>query len=300
MKILTLNTHSLAEEDYENGLVCTAGAILKEQPDILAFQEVNQEAGQPLLPEDALKGYVPCAGFAGAVRRGNHAARLAALLREGGCPYVWTWLPVKLGYGIYDEGLALFSRSPIEETDQISLSRTRDYGNWKTRKALGIQVRAAGERTDAWFYTVHMGWWDDAEEPFKEQWERLEAGVREKRARGAVWAAGDFNSPAHVRGQGYDYVKSSGWKDTYELAGERDEGLTVQAAIDGWRERREDGGMRIDYIWCSDCVKAESSRLIFDGKNYPRVSDHCGIILTTGEPAYAGDKAMQQSQEEER
>ena len=76
------------------------------------------------------------------------------------------------------------------------------------------------------------GWWDDGEEPFKEQWDRLESGVREKRTRGSVWAAGDFNSPANVRGQGYDYVKSHGWKDTYETAGKRDEGLTVQTVID--------------------------------------------------------------------
>ena len=103
MKILTLNTHSLAEKDYENGLACTVRALLKERPDIMAFQEVNQETGQPPLAEDALKGYVPCTGFAGTVRRGNHAARLAALLEAEGCPYFWTWLPVKLGYGIYDE-----------------------------------------------------------------------------------------------------------------------------------------------------------------------------------------------------
>ncbi len=300
MKILTLNTHSLAEKDYENGLACTVRALLKERPDIMAFQEVNQETGQPPLAEDALKGYVPCTGFAGTVRRGNHAARLAALLEAEGCPYFWTWLPVKLGYGIYDEGLALFSRSPIKETDQIALSRTQDYGNWKTRKALGIRARAADEREDAWFYTVHMGWWDDGEEPFKEQWDRLESGVREKRTRGSVWAAGDFNSPANVRGQGYDYVKSHGWKDTYETAGKRDEGLTVQTVIDGWRERGENSGMRIDYIWCSRGVKADSSRIIFDGKNYPRVSDHCGIILITGKTAWAGENAMQQSQEEKR
>ena len=45
------------------------------------------------------------------------------------------------GYGIYDEGLAVLSRSPILGTSQFYITGIRDYENWKTRKILGINTR---------------------------------------------------------------------------------------------------------------------------------------------------------------
>ena len=54
MKLLTLNTHSLLEENYEQKTRDFVAAVIKERPDILALQEVNQsvnakEADQELL-----------------------------------------------------------------------------------------------------------------------------------------------------------------------------------------------------------------------------------------------------------
>ena len=42
MKLLTLNTHSLAEPGYEEKLLLFAEMIQKEQPEVFALQEVNQ------------------------------------------------------------------------------------------------------------------------------------------------------------------------------------------------------------------------------------------------------------------
>ena len=42
MKILTLNTHSLQEENYAEKLEGFIERILVEQPDVVALQEVNQ------------------------------------------------------------------------------------------------------------------------------------------------------------------------------------------------------------------------------------------------------------------
>ena len=42
MKILTLNTHSLAEENATEKMQLFSGIIEQEQPEIMAFQEVNQ------------------------------------------------------------------------------------------------------------------------------------------------------------------------------------------------------------------------------------------------------------------
>lgn len=49
MKLLTLNTHSLEEKDYEKKLKIFTEEILKEKPDVIALQEVNQ----PLDGEEA-------------------------------------------------------------------------------------------------------------------------------------------------------------------------------------------------------------------------------------------------------
>lgn len=97
-----------------------------------------------------------------------------------------------------------------------------------------------------------------------------------------IWpcvAHGRFQLPCHVRGEGRDLIRGSGWLDSYELAGSRDSGITVGHAIDGWREQEDVSGMRIDYIWTSRKVPVRSSRVIFNGSYEPIVSDHYGIIV---------------------
>ena len=44
MKLLTLNTHSLIEPDYEAKREIFVNFIAKEQPEVFALQEVNQTA----------------------------------------------------------------------------------------------------------------------------------------------------------------------------------------------------------------------------------------------------------------
>ncbi|MCD8170518.1 MAG: hypothetical protein LUE94_14670 [Clostridiales bacterium] len=42
MKLMTLNTHSLEEENYEAKLHAFAEGVCRAEPDIIALQEVNQ------------------------------------------------------------------------------------------------------------------------------------------------------------------------------------------------------------------------------------------------------------------
>ena len=159
MKLLTLNTHSLIEPAYEAKRDAFVEFIRKEQPDVFALQEVNQTAAAPLLA-DVPAGYYPCPGNMVLLKADNHAAAVARMLEEAGCAYHWSWLPAKIGYDRYDEGMAVFSRAPITAAENLLLSQINDYNNWKTRRALGI---CAG---DVWYYTVHLGWWKDEVEPF--------------------------------------------------------------------------------------------------------------------------------------
>lgn len=275
MKLLTLNTHSLVEENYEQKLQDFAEAVSKERPDIIALQEVNQTASEDAVPECDLNGYFP-ADKNTVIRRDNHVYRLVRILAEKGIYYSWTWLPLKLGYDKYDEGIAVMSMSPIADVKTPLVSGINDYYNWKTRKLLGVCTKDA---PDEWFYSVHFGWWDDPDEPFQNQWARTSQHML---CHSKVWLMGDFNSPAEVRDEGYDMIVRDCWHDSYMLAEHKDSGITVGHVIDGWRDKIHSGtGMRIDHIWCSEKADVKSSEVLFNRINYPVVSDHYGVMIET-------------------
>ena len=282
MKILTLNTHSLQEENYQQKLSWFVEGILKEKPDIIAMQEVNQTADVELIDVEMLEGQYPIPGSM-KIRQDNHAAQVAYRLRQAGVECYWAWLPIKLGYGKYDEGVAILSLGrKIRCIDKFPISKINDYQNWRTRAVLGVQV----EGLDDWFYTVHMGWWDDVTERFLDQWNTLSCCIATKRCYSTIWLLGDFNAPDQVLGQSYEYVTACGWIDTYKTAQYKDSGITVPGTIDGWREKLTDKnaeGMRLDYIWCSEKKDIFSSRVVFNGMNEPVVSDHFGIMIQVKE-----------------
>lgn len=273
MKLLTLNTHSLVEENYVQKLSDFVKAIADEKPHIIALQEVNQSCHKATVSQKDLLGFCPC-GSKIKIRKDNHVYNIIKLLRKKNIEYYWTWLPIKKGYDKYDEGIALMSLSPISKTKVINISDVDDYNNWKTRKILGICIETS---KDEWFFSVHFGWWDDKEEPFANQWKRTELHMSKY---DIVWLMGDFNNPSEVRNEGYDLIKKSHWYDSYVMAEKKDEGITVQHIIDGWQDKISDtNGMRIDQIWCNKNVNIEMSNVIFNGVNYSVVSDHYGVII---------------------
>ena len=281
MKILTLNTHSLQEENYQQKLAWFIESILKEKPDIIAMQEVNQTADAEEMSPEMLEGQYPVPGCM-KIRSDNHAAQVACRLNRAGLNVSWAWIPIKMGYDKYDEGVAIQSLGrPIRCVDQFPISKARDYHNWRTRAVLGVQVEGIPD----WFYTVHMGWWDDKLEPFLEQWKRLSGCVASRRMCGPVWLLGDFNAPDLARGESYDHISACGWFDTFHLAQSKDSGVTVPGVIDGWRDKvgGDVKGMRLDYIWCSQKKEVRSSRVVFNGTKEPAVSDHFGVMIETKE-----------------
>ena len=281
MKILTLNTHSLLDEDYSQKLEWFVEGILKEKPDIIALQEVNQTFNAAILEPEMLEGQYPVPGCM-SIRSDNHAARVARMLRQRGVDCYWAWIPIKLGYGKFDEGVAVLSLGrKIRCVDAFPITRENNYQNWRTRAVLGIQV----EGLEDWFYTVHMGWWDDECARFLDQWKTLNCCIMSKRMCTTVWLLGDFNAPDSVPGQSYEHIVASGWIDTYQIAANRDSGITVPGVIDGWETKNSSKprSLRLDYIWCSRRQQIRSSRTMFSGEQEPVVSDHYGVLIEVKE-----------------
>lgn len=244
----------------------------KELPDVMALQEVNQCFDAPL--ESHVSSFYTPAQESVPVRQGNHAQALSELLEAQGTPYYWSWLPVKVGYGKYDEGLALFSRKPILEIRDVPVSGIQDYANYRTRRLLGIRTE------DGWFYSVHFSWWNDPDEPFLAQFKRLKPFLPTGQP---VWLMGDFNGDPSVRNETYDTVAASGLRDTFTEAAQHDDGYTMSGVIDGWHNQPFAEKRRIDQIWTNDPRAVLSSRVIFSGKSEPVISDHFGILVETGD-----------------
>ena len=280
MKLVTINTHSLIEENYPEKLEHFIDFVRRETPDLIAMQEVNQSIYAPIC-DNPPSGFSPSPKCVTPIRNDNHALQAAVRLHANRLPYYWTWLPVKLGYERYDEGLAIFSKKPITDIDVFYISSFQDYQYWKTRQILGVKVAGCED----WFYTVHMGWWDDEEDPFQNQWERFKNHFEAKNHSYNTWLLGDFNSPSEVRNEGYDLVKKSGYFDTYLLAQTKDDGITVEGIIDGWKDKLENcdasKGMRIDHIWCKHQTSVRSSLVVFNGQKEPIISDHFGVMIET-------------------
>lgn len=282
MKLLTLNTHSLLEEDYKEKLEIFIAGILREKPDLIAMQEVNQTIEAPEIDPAFLEGQFPVPGYV-VIREDNHAAQVVARLRKEGINCSWCWLPIKRGYDIYDEGVAIISLGKkICDVDCFPVSKSNDYENWRTRKVMGVRL----EGMDDWFYSVHMGWWNDPVEPFLHQWKVLNSCITSKRICDPVWLLGDFNAPTCFQGESYDTMCSSGWFDTYILAEEKDDGITVPGVIDGWRCRMAESkpyGMRLDQIWCSQKRDIQYSQVLFNDIRDKAVSDHFAVMIEVKE-----------------
>ncbi len=277
MKLFTLNTHSLVEENYNQKLEAFVDIICNLRPDIIALQEVNQTCCEAIIAKEELAHFFPC--DSSILRKDNHAYMVTKKLQERGISYYFTWIGMKLGYNQYDEGIALLSLSPIIEADVRRISLINDYYNWKTRKILGIRTE---KHPDEWFYSVHYGWWNDIEDSFQNQWAQTLAHLPSDTR---VWLMGDFNNPAEVRKEGYDMISDSGWYDTYLFATKKDDGITVDKIIDGWKDKTDTpNGMRIDQIWCNQKPDIKNSTVFFNGRNGNIVSDHYGILIDCSEP----------------
>jgi len=257
MKLLTLNCHSWQEDNQLEKIVTLAETIAENDYDVIALQEVSQRMDSPI-------AY-------GAIREDNFALVLVEELRKQGAKdYRFTWDFAHIGYEVYEEGLAILTKHKIEEEYSFFISRGHDQSYWKTRKIVGAKINVDGQPVS--FYSCHLGWWHDEEEPFQLQADSLLEQVKND---DPFFLMGDFNNAAAVRDEGYDYLLNQGLFDTYELSAEKDSGVTIKGKIAGWDDNKQE--LRIDLILAGKPVQPKYSSVIFNGKNKPVVSDHFGV-----------------------
>lgn len=257
MKLLTLNCHSWQEDNQLEKMETIIGDIKEKSYDVIALQEVSQLIDSELIDNK--------------IKANNFALVLLNRLKELGVnDYYMVWDISHIGYDIYEEGVAILTKHPIVKEHSFFISKEHDINYWKTRKIVGVTVNINGELMD--FYSCHLGWWNDEEEPFKAQVDSLFKKIPyDKR----TFLMGDFNNDAFIENEGYSYLMEKGIYDTFCLAKQKDEGITVRGKIDGWDKNKNT--MRLDLILVNEKINVKSSRVIFNGENKQIVSDHYGV-----------------------
>lgn len=274
MKLLTCNTHSIVEENYEKKLSYFVEWVYKNDYDIIALQEVNQSRDNSTMDLNDLSNFFTNDKNI-SIKDNNHLLRVIQLLETKGKKYYWTWTPIKLGYEKYDEGIGILSKYKPIEIKEFYLTKNKSYNNWKVRKAIGIKVNING--INKWFFSIHAGWWNDNEEDFKYQLTKLNHELNNINEE--IYLMGDFNNPSQIKNEGYCEVLKSGWYDTYELAEKKDNGITVSGLIDGWKEHKNLNEMRIDFIFKKNNNKTKISKVVFNGKIGEIISDHFAVEI---------------------
>lgn len=264
MKLLTLNCHSWHEENQMEKIQYLAEVIKEKSYDVIALQEVSQSIEEELLYDN--------------IKKDNFCIVLMRELEKiGAADYSLVWDFSHLVYGKYEEGLAILTKHPVIEEHSFFVSKNADTSYWKTRKIVGAKINYQNKPIS--FYSCHMGWWEDEEEPFKHQADSL---IQHAKQDGLLFLLGDFNNSASVTGEGYEHLLNHGFYDTYELAKKKDEGITVKGKIAGWSNNKLD--LRIDLILMNEPIAVECSQVIFNNSNKSVVSDHFGVEVKVGIP----------------
>ncbi|MDS0527159.1 endonuclease/exonuclease/phosphatase family protein [Clostridium sp. SHJSY1] len=256
MKLLTLNCHSWQEEKQLEKIKYLAKIIVENDYDVIALQEVSQRISMN-----------------GQIAKDNYVYILMKELKSlGADKYEAVWELSHIGYDIYEEGLALLTKHKIIDYESFYVSKSKDVKDYKSRKI--IKAKICINNYEFQFLSCHLGWWQDKDESFKDQVDKLFGNINEKVE---TFIMGDFNNDAFIKGEGYDYLLNKGVYDTYHLSKKKDNGVTVKGRIDGWEEDFEN--KRLDLIIVNNKVDIRSSRVIFNGKNKDIISDHYGVEI---------------------
>lgn len=261
MKLLTLNCHSWQEENQLDKIKYLAKVISEKDYDVIALQEVSQSIDSKIIK--------------GNLKEDNFAVILKEELKsitENNYELYWDFSHI--GYDIYEEGLAIMSKHKLINNESFFITKGKDRSYWKTRKIIKSTVKIDEKEFD--FYSCHLGWWNDKEEPFKYQADQLIKKIHNNKL--SIFM-GDFNNNAFIRNEGYDYLINKNLNDLYFQADIINDKCiaTAKGKIDGWEENKE--RLRLDLILSNEPLKVKYAGVIFNGENKEIISDHYGVEL---------------------
>lgn len=245
-----------------------AAGIEQLDPDIICLQEVGEWSGTRHAEPEAVE-------FGASDT--NMVHQILSRLGDRHYHYAMDWS--HYGWNVWLEGSAILSKFPLRNAESRFISKpannTRD--NWKSRNVPMATIDLP-EIGSVAIFSVHAGWWDDPEEPFHEQYQRLLQWAAEvTEPAGATILCGDFNVAA--AGPGYAFMtQGTGYTDQYALANPN--GMldaTIGGGEDGWED--SSAGRRIDYILMNENSPLEVTRArrVFTDDYLGRVSDHVGV-----------------------
>ncbi|MGG5460503.1 endonuclease/exonuclease/phosphatase family protein [Clostridium sp. B9] len=260
MKLLTLNCHSWQEKEQIEKIKYLAKTVVEEDYDVIALQEASQSIEAEVKYDN--------------IKEDNYGLLLIEEIEKlGGAKYHLAWDFSHIGYDIYEEGSCIITKHKIVDSKSFYISQNESKTFWKSRKIIKATVEIEEENID--FYSCHMGWWKDEEESFVVQVKNLLSQATESKNR--AFFMGDFNNNAFLKNEGYDFLKSNGLIDTFNLAKVKDSGVTVKENIAGWDDNTEE--LRIDIIFTNKETDVEESKVIFNGENKKIISDHFGVYI---------------------
>ena len=257
MKILTLNVHAWIEENQLEKIDILARTIAEKQYDVIALQEVNQIMSEKIVYAD--------------IKEDNYGWVLLNKIAEyTDTEYYYHWSNSHIGYGKYDEGIGILTRHKLVNTDDFYCTYSQSVRSISSRKIISAEINYNGENVE--FYSCHMNLPNCETEKMSDN---LKTILNRNPKKILKIIMGDFNTDAINNKIDYDIILSEGLYDTYNMAEKKDNGITVNKNIDGWKDSKNE--MRIDYVFANKEIKVKESKVIFNGENYPIVSDHYGI-----------------------
>ena len=257
MKLLTINVHAWIEENQDEKMEILAKVIAENDYDVIAMQEVNQSMNSLVLFR--------------AIRQDNYGwVLLDKISKYTDRTYYYHWSNSHIGYGKYNEGVAIITRHKIKEEDEFYCTFAQSVRTISSRRIVSITIDYNGQEIE--FYSCHMNLPNCETEDMGKSIQNILTRTKNDNLKILM---SDFNTDANGNPEDYQNILNQGLFDTYTLAEKKDSGVTVDKGIHGWANDKSQ--KRIDYIFSNKEIKVKESTVIFNNENKKIVSDHFGV-----------------------
>lgn len=259
LKVLILNLHCYQEDHQDRKFSQIAKAIDDLAVDVVCFQEVAEHWNHGNGDWDS-----------------NSANIINLRLKQTFNLYSdWS----HIGFDKYREGVAILSRYPMIHRQSRYVSDSHDVHSIHSRKVVMAQIDVPYMDTINVF-SAHLSWWEDG---FQQQFQRLceWADSQSEKAVKNTLLCGDFNVTAGTIGY-RQVVEANQYEDQYLAANAQGLFEKIFRVDDPHWQHYPSDDYRIDYIFMNkgSRLRVTSARALFTDRDYGRVSDHCGYLMT--------------------